>query len=146
MSLASLDHILKFLGGAEPTADDLKDIVNETVLLVLARATAADTNIKHLEVESVRDIIKKITGEDVTAKEVRMASHAGIFKSDPLERHLARVCNKIDIHDRVMIANALAEVILVDKRVTAREVRFFNMVAAALNLTPANIAGLMVTH
>ena len=146
MSLASLDHILKFLGGAEPTADDLKDIVNETVLLVLARATAADTNIKHLEVESVRDIIKKITGEDVTAKEVRMASHAGIFNTDPLERHLARVCNKIDIHDRVMIANALAEVILVDKRVTAREVRFFNMVAAALNLTPANIAGLMVTH
>lgn len=146
MSLASLDHILKFFGGAEPTADELKDIVNETVLMVLARATAADTNIKHLEVESVRDIIKKNTGEDVSAKDVRMASHSGIFDSDPLERHLARVCNKIDVHDRVMIANALAEVILVDERVTAREVRFFNMVADALDLTPANVAGLMVTH
>ena len=146
MILASLDHILKFFGGAEPTADELKDIVNETVLMVLARATAADTNIKHLEVESVRDIIKKNTGEDVSAKDVRMASHSGIFDSDPLERHLARVSNKIDIHDRVMIANALAEVILVDERVTAREVRFFNMVAEALDLTPANVAGLMVTH
>ena len=146
MSLASLDHILKFIGGAEPTADELKDIVNETVLLVLARATAADTNIKHLEVESVREIIKKITGEDVSAKDVRMASHSGIFDTDPLERHLARVCNKIDIHDRVMIANALAEVILVDERVTRREVRFFDMVAEALDLSPANIAGLMVTH
>ncbi|MCY3837639.1 MAG: TerB family tellurite resistance protein, partial [Gammaproteobacteria bacterium] len=123
-----------------------KDIVNETVLLVLARATAADTNIKHLEVESVREIIKKNTGEDVSAKDVRMASHSGIFDSDPLERHLARVCNKIEVHDRVMIAKALAEVILVDERVTGREVRFFNMVAEALDLTPANIAGLMVTH
>ena len=146
MSLASLDHILKFFGGAEPTADELKDIVNETVLLVLARATAADTNIKHLEVESVRAIIRKNTGEDLSAKDVRMAAHSGIFDSDPLERHLARVCNKIDIHDRVMIANSLAEVILVDERVTGREVRFFNVVADALDLTPANIAGLMVTH
>ena len=113
---------------------------------MLARATAADTNIKHLEVESVREIIKKNTGEDLSAKDVRMAAHAGLFDSDPLERHLARVCNKIDVHDRVMIANALAEVILVDERVTGREVRFFNMVAEALDLTPANIAGLMVTH
>ena len=142
----NLDHILKFFGGTEPTADELKDIVNETVLLVLARATAADTNIKHLEVESVREIIKKNTGEEVSVKDVRMASHAGIFDVDPLERHLARVSKKIDVHDRVMIANALAEVILVDARVTGREVRFFNMVADALELTAANIAGLMVTH
>ena len=146
MSLASLSHILKYFAGTEPTADDLKDIVNETVLLVLARATAADTNIKHLEVESVQEIIKKNTGEDVSAKDVRMASHSGVFDSDPLERHLAKVAKKIDIHDRVMIANSLAEVILVDERVTGREVRFFNMVAEALALTPANIAGLMVTH
>ena len=142
----NLDHILKFFGGAEPTADELRDIVNETVLLVLARATAADTNIKHLEVESVREIIRKNTGEDVSAKDVRMASHSGIFDSDPLERHLVKVSKKIDIRDRVMIANALAEVILVDERVTAREVRFFNMVADALDLSAANIAGLMVTH
>lgn len=142
----NLDHILKFFGGVEPTADELKDIVNETVLLVLARATAADTNIKHLEVESVRDIVKKNTGEDVSAKDVRMASHAGIFDTEPLERHLVKVARKIDVHDRVMIANALAEVILVDERITGREVRFFNMVAEALDLTPANIAGLMVTH
>jgi len=146
MSLSSLSHILQFFGGAEPTADDLKDMVNETVLLVLARATAADTNIKHLEVDTVREIVKKNTGEEVSAKDVRMAAHAGIFDVEPLERHLVRVSKKVDVQDRVMIAKALAEVILVDERVTAREVRFFNMVAEALDLTPANIAGLMVTH
>ena len=146
MSLSSLSHIMSFFGGGEPTADELQDIVNETVLLVLARATAADTNIKHLEVDTVREIVKKNTGEDVSAKDVRMAAHAGIFDVEPLERHLSRVANKIDVHDRVMIARALAEVILVDERVTAREVRFFNMVADGLDLTAANIAGLMVTH
>lgn len=146
MSLSSLSHILSFFGGAEPTADDIRDIVDETVLLVLARATAADTNIKHLEVDAVREIVKEHTGEEVSAKDVRMAAHAGIFDVEPLERHLARVSKKIDIHDRVMIAKALAEVILVDERVSSREVRFFNMVAEALDLTAANIAGLMVTH
>ena len=146
MSLASLSHIINFFGGREPTADDLRDMVNETVLLVLARATSADTNIKHLEVDAVREIVKKTTGEDVSTKDVRMAAHAGLFDVEPLERHLAKVSKKIDIHDRVMIAKALAEVILVDERVTGREVRFFNMVAEALDLTAANVAGLIVTH
>ena len=116
------------------------------MLLVLARATSADTNIKHLEVDAVREIVKEHTGEEVSAKDVRMAAHAGIFDVEPLERHLSRVSKKIDVHDRVMIAKALAEVILVDERVSSREVRFFNMVAEALDLTAANIAGLMVTH
>ena len=146
MSLSRLSHILNYFSGNEPTADDLRDIVNETVLLVLGRATAADTNIKHLEVDAVREIVKKNTGEEVSAKDVRMAAHAGIFDVEPLERYLAQVTKKIDIHDRVMIAKALAEVILVDERVTGREVRFFNMVADAMDLTAANIAGLMVTH
>ena len=75
-----------------------------------------------------------------------MAAHSKIYESAPLERHLQRVGPQIDVHDRVTIAQALAEVILVDGRVTGREVRFFNMVTAALELTPAELAGLFATH
>ena len=53
---------------------------------------------------------------------------------------------KIDVTDRLLIANALAEVIKSDERVSSREVTFFNMVAGAFSLTPAEVAGLIETE
>ncbi len=146
MSLSTLSHILSLFSGQEPSPEERQELVNETVMLVLSRATDSDTNIHPAEVDSVREIVKKTTGEDVSAVDVRMAAHSKIYESAPLERHLQRVGPQIDVHDRVMIAKALAEVILVDGRVTGREVRFFNMVADALDLTPAELAGLFATH
>ena len=146
MSLSTLSHILSLFSGQEPSPEERQELVNETVMLVLSRATDSDTNIHPVEVDSVREIVKKTTGEDVSAVDVRMAAHSKIYESAPLERHLQRVGPQIDVHDRVTIAKALAEVILVDGRVTGREVRFFNMVTAALELTPAELAGLFATH
>ena len=146
MSLSTLSHILSLFSGQEPSPEERQELVNETVMLVLSRATDSDTNIHLVEVASVREIVKKTTGEEVSAVDVRMAAHSKIYESAPLERHLQRVGPQIDVHDRVMIAKALAEVILVDGRVTGREVRFFNMVADALELTPAELAGLFATH
>ena len=146
-SLSSLSHILNmFVGSSELTPEEQRELVNETVLLVLSRATDSDSNIKPIEIDTVRDIVKKATGEDVTSTDVRMAAHSKIYESAPLERHLLRVGRQIDVADRVMIAKALADVILSDARVTMREVRFFNMVATALELTPADLAGLVVSH
>ena len=146
MSLSTLSHILSLFSGQEPSPEERQELVNETVMLVLSRATDSDTNIHPVEVDSVREIVKKTTGEEVSAVDVRMAAHSKIYESAPLERHLQRVGPQIDVHDRVMIAKSLAEVILVDGRVTGREVRFFNMVADALELTPAELAGLFATH
>ena len=146
MSLSTLSHILSLFSGQEPSPEERQELVNETVMLVLSRATDSDTNIHPVEVDSVREIVKKTTGEDVSAVDVRMTAHSKIYESAPLDRYLQRVGPQIDVHDRVMIAKALAEVILVDGRVTGREVRFFNMVAAALGLTPAELAGLFATH
>ncbi len=146
MSLSSLSSILKILGVGEPTPKERGQLVKETVMLVLSRATDSDTNIKPIEIDTVRNIVKQTTGEEVSAADVRMAAHSKIYESAPLERHLRRVGWGMDIQDRVMIAKALAEVILADERVTAREVRFFNMVAEALELTPAALVGLSATH
>ena len=129
MSLSSLSHVLSIFGGREPTPAERQDIVDETVMLVLSRATDSDANIKPIEIDTVRSIVKKVTGEDVSDAEVRVAAHSKIYESAPLGRHLAQVGRKMDVHDRVTIAKALAEVILADHRVTSREVRFFNMVA-----------------
>lgn len=146
MSLSTLSHILDFFSGKEPTPEERQDMVNETLMLVLSRATESDTNIHPVEVETVREMVQKRTGEDVTAAEVRVAAHSRIYESAPLENHVQRVARQLDVQDRVMIAKALAEVILVDGRVSGREVRFFNSIAGAMELTAADLAGLFATH
>lgn len=146
MILSSLNHVLKLLGGGAAEPEDQQAVFNETVLLVLSRATDSDANIKPIEIDTVREIIAKTTGEEVSAADVRVAAHSKIYEDAPLERNLARVAEKLDVQDRVKIAKALAEVILSDERVTAKEVRFFNAVAGALALTPATLSGLFVTH
>ena len=146
MSLSTLDHIRAFFGGQEPTPEERQDIVNETLMLVLARATESDTNIHPVEVETVREMVQKRTGEEVTAAEVRVAAHSRIYETDALENYVQRVARQIEVEDRVMIAKALADVIRADGRVTGREVRFFNTIAEALELTSAELAGLFATH
>ena len=94
------------------------------------------------EVDTVRAIIKKVTGEDVSTADVRVAARSKIFETAPLEQHLKQVARLVAIADRASIAKALAEVILSDQRVTNKEVRFFNAVSAALELTPAALCGL----
>ena len=142
MVLSTLNHILKLLGGGEPTPDEREALFKETVLLVLARATDSDANIKPIEVDAVRGIVRKVTGEDVSAADVRVAAHSKIYEAAPLEKQLGRLARTLDMRDRVRIAQALAEVILADARVTSKETRFFNIVADSLELTPAALAGL----
>ncbi len=142
MILSTLSHIMDLLGGGEPAPEEREALFKETVLLVLARATDSDANIKPIEVDTVRDIVKKATGEEVSSADVRVAAHSKIYESAPLERQLGRVARTLEMQQRVRIANALAEVILSDARVTLKETRFFNMVAGALDLTPAALAGL----
>ena len=143
MILSTLNTLLKLLGGKEPESpQERRAIVNEAILLVLSRASESDANIKHIEVDTVRAIIKKVTGEDVSTADVRVAARSKIFETAPLEQHLKQVARLVAIADRVSIAKALAEVILSDQRVTNKEVRFFNAVSEALELTPAALCGL----
>ena len=146
MSMAGLKNILKIFGGSELTEEEKQALVKEAALMTLARATASDSNIKKVEVETVRQIVERVTGEHVSVADVRVAANSKLFESAPLERYLEDVGRKIDVADRLDIANALAEVINSDERVSSREVTFFNMVAGAFQLTPAELAGLIETE
>ena len=147
MSLSTLSHILDIV--LAPTVnrseEERQELVNEALLLVLSRATGADTNIHPVEVETVRSMIKDRTGEDVSAKDVRMAAHSRIYEQAPLRVHLAKVTELLGTEDRVMIVKALADVVKSDGRVTNREVTFFNDITRALDVSAAEIAGLVVT-
>jgi uncharacterized tellurite resistance protein B-like protein len=142
---SSFTNILKIFGGAQPTDEEKQALFKEAAMMTLARATASDTNIKPVEVETVRLIIERVTGEQTSESDVRVAANSKLFESQPLERYLTRCGRVLDVSDRITIAEALAEVIVSDARVTSKETAFFNMVAGAFQLTPAELAGLIAT-
>jgi uncharacterized tellurite resistance protein B-like protein len=143
MSISNFSNILKIFGGGQPTEEEKQELFKEVAVMTLARATASDTNIKPVEIETVRLIIEKVIGEDVSEAEVRVQANSKLFESEPLEKYLSRAGRVLDVQDRITIAEALAEVIVSDARVTNKETRFFNMVADAFQLTPAELAGLI---
>ena len=145
MSIANLGNIMKIFGGAEPTEEEKQTLFKEAALMTVARATASDANIKPVEVTTVREIIERVTGEDVSDADVRMAANSSLYEKAPLDRYLAQAARTLDVKKRIVIAEALAEVILSDERVSTAEIDFFNMVAGAFQLTPAELAGLVET-
>ena len=145
MSIASLGNLLKLFNGSRPTPEEKQALFKEAAIMTVARATASDLNIKEIEVEAVRRIVSRITREDISAADVRMAANSKLFESAPLDKYLAKAGGELDVEDRLIIVRALAEVILSDKRVSHAEVDFYNMVCSAFSLTAAQIAGLIET-
>jgi uncharacterized tellurite resistance protein B-like protein len=145
MSISNFSNILKIFGGGQPTPEEKKELFKEVAVMTLARATASDTNIKPVEIETVRTIIERVIGEEVSAADVRVQANSKLFESEPLERYLNRAGRVLDVTSRVKIAEALAEVINADGRVSSKEITFFNMVASAFQLTPAELAGLVAS-
>jgi len=143
MSIASLGNLLKIFNGERPTPEEKQALFKEAAIMTVARATASDMNIKDIEVETVQGIVSRITREDITSADVRMAANSKLFESAPLDKYLAKAGAQLDVEDRLIIVRALAEVILSDKRISHAEVEFFNMVAGAFSLTPAELAGLI---
>lgn len=143
MSIATLANLLKIFNGDKPTPEQKQALFKEAAIMTIARATASDMNIKEIEVETVQAIVSRITREDISSADVRMAANSKLFESAPLDKYLTKAGGQLDIEDRLIIVRALAEVILSDKRVSHAEVDFFNMVAGAFSLTPAQLAGLI---
>ncbi|MEM7219585.1 MAG: TerB family tellurite resistance protein [Pseudomonadota bacterium] len=146
MPIAALQQVLALFSGAEPTEAEHRELFKEALLMTVARATASDTNVKPIEVEQVRDIYTRVSGEEISAADVRMAAKSKLYESAPLHTYLGRAAKVLSVEERLVIANALSEVILADDRVSDYEVDFFDMVAEALKLTPAELAGLIVTQ
>jgi len=143
MSIASLGNLLKIFNGEKPSPEEKQALFKEAAIMTVARATASDMNIKEIEVETVQGIVSRITREDISSADVRMAANSKLFESAPLDKYLTKAGAQLDVEDRLIIVRALAEVILSDQRVSHAEVDFFNMVAGAFNLTPAELAGLI---
>ena len=113
--------------------------------MVLARATAADTNISGIEVDTVREIILERIGVELTTAEVRVAANSDIFEKEPLPRFVASARKQLTPAECEDIMEALAQVISVDEVIGGRELAFYDQIADALQMPRAADAGISTT-
>jgi uncharacterized tellurite resistance protein B-like protein len=144
MNTAKLANVLKFFGGGVPTDEERKEIFKEALLMTLSRATSADTNIDPVEVASVIQIMHRETGETISEADVRVAAASELYETAPLDQYLVRMSQNLGSKDRARILKCLGEVVVSDVRISPREVEFFNWIAKALAVTPADLVDLRV--
>ncbi len=142
MAFTDLAGILKVFAGDEPSDQEQSALSNEALMMVLSRATSADSNVKTVEVEAVQRVLKSHTGADVDAADIRVAAASEIYESAPLRKHVAKLTDKLSLRARCEIATALLEVIRSDDLVSQREIEYFDGIAKALRLTPSQLVGL----
>ena len=141
MASPNLSSVLNFFQ-SKPSEEEQNELAQEVMLMVLARATSADTNIKDVEIEKVREVLKDHLDVDYEAADVRVAANSELYMQTSLKDYLSYRSIKMRTEDKVETIQALGEVINVDGRVSSLEIDFFNDVAKALALTPAEIMGL----
>ena len=142
MAIADLKSVLNIFGGGDCSEEERERLFKETLLMTLARAADADINIQHAEVDRIREILKEHTGEEFTQADIRLAARQDLYAESTLVKYLTSVRGKLTDEHRVETVQALADVFRSDLAVNALEVDFFNSVATALQLSPAELAGL----
>ena len=143
MAIADLQNVLKVFRGSDVSADRENDLFEEALLMTLARAANADVSIQHVEVETIQGILKKHTGREFSSADVRVAAREELYAEATLVKYLRGVEKKLSEQHCSEIVQALAEVFRSDMNVSGLEIDFFNNVVRALNVTPAQIAGLV---
>lgn len=143
MSLINFDSIRELVrsGGTK----DKQELFKEVLLMILARATRADSNVESVEVTQVQKVLEEQTGEKFSAADVRTAASSEIFETQSLERYLSSATRKLSEGERIAILGALANIIRSDAEIRYSELDFFDRVATSLRATPSEIAGMAVT-
>lgn len=143
MAIADLARVLNIFGGGDVDGDGQNELFKEVLLMTLARAADADINIQTVEVDRIREILKEHTGEDFSQADIRVAAREELYAEATLRKYLNSVRGKMNYGHRVETVHALADVFRSDHNISALEVDFFNSVAEALRVSPADIAGLV---
>jgi uncharacterized tellurite resistance protein B-like protein len=142
MGIADLSNVLNIFSSSSLSEEKQKGLFREVLLLTLARASMADANVHPVEIETIQQIIRRETGEELTEADIRRATRPELYESVNLRKYLRSVQRQLKAEDRITIVKALADVIKSDTQISVLEIDFFNRVADALRITPAALIGL----
>ncbi len=142
MSIADLSSVLKIFGESSTSEEDQDKLYKEVLLMTLARASRSDSNMQPVEIVTIQGIMQRETGQELTEADIRKASRPELYESANLRKYLRSVQSQLNSANRTTILQALADVIKSDTEISGLEVDYFNRVADALRVTPAELAGL----
>lgn len=142
MGIADLSNILKIFGESSEDEEKQQELYGEALLMTLARASSSDANIHAVEIETIQKIIHRETGEDLTSQDIRRAARTELYETVNFRKYLRSIQGQLKDEHRLKIVQSLADVINSDTTVSVLEIDFFNRVADALRITPAELAGL----
>jgi uncharacterized tellurite resistance protein B-like protein len=142
MAFGDLSSVLKSFGGSSSGEEIQEDVYEEVLLTTLAQASKADANIHPLEIETIKQIMRRETGQVLTEADIRRASRTDINGSANLRKYLRRVQGQLNSENKTAILRALVDVIKSDTEINVLEIDYFNRVVDALRMTPAEQFGL----
>lgn len=142
MAFGEISSLLRSLVGSSANEETQDDVYKEVLLMTLAQASKADANIHPLEIETIKQIMRRETGQDLTEADIRKASRADINGSANLRKYLRRVQGQLNAENKTAILRAMVDVTKSDIEINVLEIDYFNRVVDALRMTPAEQFGL----
>ncbi len=142
MAIADLSSVLKIFGESSPSEEKQKELYSEVLLMTLARASSSDANIHPVEIETIQQIMRRETGQELTEADIRKAARPHLNESAELHKYLRSVQGQLKVEDKIKIVQLLADVIKSDTPISVLEINFFNRVADGLRITLAGQLGL----
>ncbi len=139
MAIAELSSVLEIFRGSSTSEEKQKELYREVLLTTLAQASRSDANIHPVEIEMIQQIMQRDTGQELTEADIRKAARPEWYQSVKLRKYLRSVQHRLKVEDKIKIVRALADVIKSDTQISVLEIDFFNRVADALRITPAEL-------
>ena len=142
MRISDLSNVMKVFQETELSEAERQQLFKEVLLMTLARASSSDANINPYEVSTIQEILERYTGQKFSEADIRVAARSELYEKAPLKSYLSSARRKLGGEDRVAIVKALEEVINSDEEVSVLEIEYFNSVAKAMKLSPAELVGM----
>lgn len=118
------------------------NLVHDTLFRTLSRLSSADTNIKNVEVETIAELYENLTGNAVSTSDIRVAARGDLYEDGSFMKYLAGIEGDIERDGKRLIMDAMCTVVRADGSVSPLEIDFFNDVARALKVDPADLKDL----
>lgn len=142
MSIASLMNIFKAFRDEELDPEQRTELMHETLLLTLARASSVDAQVDAIEISAIQKAIKEAIDVEVSEVDVRAAAKSELFEAVSVETALHRLSSRLSDEDRMLVVTKLGDVIRSDSRVNQFELDYFDRVVKALRVRPSMLVGI----
>ena len=142
MAINDLNSLVRIFGRFSPGAEIQNKNYKEILLITLAQASIVDANIHPLEIAKIQQIMRRETAQEFTEAEIRRASRSTTYASASLDKYLRRAQGNLNSENKITILQAIVDVIKSDAEVNVLEIDYYNQAVSALQLTPAEQAGL----